>query len=41
MVFYGLADNDPSYPDQPVLLEDDTFFPEVNNTIKSGLKLKP
>lgn len=26
MVFYGLADNDPSYPDQPILLEDDAFF---------------
>jgi hypothetical protein len=28
MVFYGLADNDPLYPDRPILLEDDTFFPE-------------
>lgn len=40
MVFYGLADNDPSYPDQPVLLEDDTFFPEVNNAIKKRLETK-
>lgn len=40
MVFYGLADNDPSYPDQPILLEDDAFFPEVNNAIKKRLETK-
>ncbi|MCW2481186.1 type I Zorya anti-phage system protein ZorC [Candidatus Symbiopectobacterium sp. NZEC135] len=38
MVFYGLADNDPSYPDQPILLEDDVFFPEVDNAIKKRLE---
>ncbi|MBA0217825.1 hypothetical protein H4F33_17450 [Pectobacterium brasiliense] len=40
MVFYGLADNDPSYPDQPILLEDDVFFPEVDNAIKTRLESK-
>ncbi|MBW1213005.1 hypothetical protein KYI92_05575 [Pantoea allii] len=40
MVFYGLADNDPSYPDRPILLEDDAFFPEVNNAIKKRLETK-
>lgn len=40
MVFYGLADNDPLYPDQPILLEDDTFFPRVNSAIKNVLKPK-
>jgi hypothetical protein len=34
MVFYGLADNDPLYPDRPILLEDDIFSPEVDNAIK-------
>ncbi|MBK0003517.1 type I Zorya anti-phage system protein ZorC [Erwinia sp. S38] len=40
MVFYGLADNDPSYPDQPILLEDDAFFPEVDDAIKRRLETK-
>ena len=40
MVFYGLADNDPSSPDQPVLLEDDTFFPAVDSAIKQRLATK-
>ncbi|GCL78517.1 TPA: type I Zorya anti-phage system protein ZorC [Escherichia coli] len=40
MVFYGLADNDPSYPDRPILLEDDVFFPEVDNAIKKRLESK-
>ena len=38
MVFYGLVDNDPSSPDQPILLEDDAFFPEVDNAIKKRLE---
>ncbi|WP_144275527.1 type I Zorya anti-phage system protein ZorC [Raoultella planticola] len=45
MVFYGLVDNDPLNPEQPILLEDDEFFPEVDNAIKkriesNGLKRK-
>ncbi|HFP9384175.1 TPA: type I Zorya anti-phage system protein ZorC [Raoultella planticola] len=45
MVFYGLVDNDPLNPEQPILLEDDAFFPEVDNAIKkriesNGLKRK-
>lgn len=40
MVFYGLADNDPLYPDRPILLEDDVFFPEVDNAIKKRLESK-
>ena len=45
MVFYGLVDNDPLNPKQPILLEDDAFFPEVDNAIKkriesNGLKRK-
>ena len=38
MVFYGLGDNDPSYPDRPILLEDDLFFPRVNRAIKKRLE---
>ncbi|ELQ6167631.1 hypothetical protein R2322_003095 [Cronobacter sakazakii] len=34
MIFYGLADNDPLYPNQPILLEDDTLFPKVDSKIK-------
>jgi len=40
MVFYGLADNDPLYPDRPILLEDDVFFPEVDNAIMKRLESK-
>ncbi|WP_270222350.1 type I Zorya anti-phage system protein ZorC [Kosakonia cowanii] len=40
MVFYGLADNDPLYPDRPVLLEDDTFFPLVDSAIKKQIESK-
>jgi hypothetical protein len=40
MVFYSLADNDPLYPDRPILLEDDIFFPEVDNAIKTRLESK-
>ena len=40
MVFYGLADNDPLYPDRPILLEDDQFFPEVDSKIKKLLTTK-
>ncbi|MEY8649401.1 type I Zorya anti-phage system protein ZorC [Klebsiella pasteurii] len=45
MVFYGLVDNDPLNPEQPILLEDDAFFPKVDNAIKkriesNGLKRK-
>lgn len=40
MVFYGLADNDPLYPEQPVLLDDDTFFPVVDRAIKQRLETK-
>ena len=38
MVFYGLADTDPLYPDRPVLLEDDTFFPHVDSAIKKQIE---
>ncbi|WP_312069431.1 type I Zorya anti-phage system protein ZorC [Lelliottia nimipressuralis] len=38
MVFYGLADTDPLYPDSPVLLEDDTFFPHVDSAIKKQIE---
>lgn len=38
MVFYGLADTDPLYPDKPVLLEDDTFFPHVDSAIKKQIE---
>lgn len=38
MVFYGLADTDPLYPDLPVLLEDDTFFPRVDSAIKKQIQ---
>ncbi|VXD07332.1 conserved hypothetical protein [Enterobacterales bacterium 8AC] len=38
MVFYSLAEDDPSYPDRPILLEDDIFFPEVDNAIKKRLE---
>lgn len=40
MVFYGLADADPLYPDQPVLLEDDTYFPHVDSAIKKQIESK-
>ena len=40
MVFYGLADNDPLYPDQPILLEDEQFFPEVNSAIEKRIETK-
>ncbi|ELY9422918.1 hypothetical protein SLY17_001876 [Cronobacter dublinensis] len=40
MVFYGLADNDPLHPKQPVLLEDDTLFPKVDSEIKKRLASK-
>lgn len=40
MVFYGLADTDPLYPDSPVLLEDDTFFPHVDSAIKKQIESK-
>lgn len=40
MVFYGLADNDPQYPGQPILLEDAQFFPEVDRAIKSRIETK-
>ncbi|MFO3902942.1 type I Zorya anti-phage system protein ZorC [Enterobacter hormaechei] len=40
MVFYGLADTDPLYPDRPVLLEDDTFFPHVDSAIKKQIESK-
>lgn len=40
MVFYGLADIDPLYPDRPILLEDDQFFPEVDSKIKKLLATK-
>lgn len=40
MVFYGLADNDPLYPDRPILLEDEQFFPEVNSAIKKRIETK-
>lgn len=40
MVFYGLADTDPLYPDRPVLLEDDTFFPRVDSAIKKQIQSK-
>ncbi|WP_105664086.1 type I Zorya anti-phage system protein ZorC [Cronobacter dublinensis] len=40
MVFYGLADNDPLHPEQPVLLEDDTLFPKVDSEIKKRLASK-
>ena len=38
MVFYGLVDNDPLNPDQPILLEDDVFFPEVDKAIRKRLE---
>lgn len=38
MVFYGLADTDPLYPDRPILLEDDTFFPHVDSAIKKQIE---
>lgn len=38
MVFYGLGDCDPLYPDQPMLLEDDTFFPYVDSAIKKQIE---
>lgn len=37
MVFYGLADSDPLYPDRPVLLEDDIFFPHIDSAIKKKI----
>jgi hypothetical protein len=40
MVFYGLADNDPLYPDRPILLEDDIFSPESTALSKRGLNLR-
>ena len=40
MVFYGLADTDPLYPDRPVLLEDDIFFPHVDSAIKKQIESK-
>ncbi len=40
MVFYGLADTDPLYPDRPVLLEDDTYFPHVDSAIKKQIESK-
>lgn len=40
MVFYGLADTDPLYPDRPILLEDDTFFPHVDSAIKKQIESK-
>ncbi|MHA0864905.1 type I Zorya anti-phage system protein ZorC [Enterobacter wuhouensis] len=40
MVFYSLADSDPLYPDRPVLLEDDTFFPCVDSAIKKHIQSK-
>lgn len=40
MVFYGLTDNDPLNPDQPILLEDEVFFPEVDSAIKKRLESK-
>lgn len=40
MVFYSLTDSDPSYPNQPILLEDDAFFPEVNSEIQKRLEAK-
>ncbi|CAI1082711.1 Uncharacterised protein [Serratia fonticola] len=40
MVFYGLVDNDPLNPDRPILLEDDVFFPEVDNAIKKRIESK-
>nr|WP_279114433.1 type I Zorya anti-phage system protein ZorC [Enterobacter soli] len=40
MVFYGLADSDPQYPGQPVLLEDDAFFPEINSAIEKRIETK-
>ncbi|MEE9690575.1 type I Zorya anti-phage system protein ZorC [Enterobacter sp. HK169] len=40
MVFYGLADTDPLFPDRPVLLEDDTFFPHVDRAIKKQIESK-
>lgn len=38
MVFYGLVDNDPLNPERPILLEDDEFFPKVDNAIKKRLE---
>ena len=38
MVFYGLADTDPLYPDRPVLLEDDTLFPRVDSAIQKQIQ---
>jgi hypothetical protein len=40
MVFYGLADTDPLSPNQPILLEDEQLFPEVNSAIKKRIETK-